>query len=35
MLPSALARLEIAGAAFEGDRLIVSFARPEAATGGT
>jgi arsenite-transporting ATPase len=36
MLPSALQRLEIAGASFEGDRLVISFARAEgsAAKGG-
>ncbi|HEX9775054.1 MAG TPA: TRC40/GET3/ArsA family transport-energizing ATPase [Actinomycetota bacterium] len=36
MLPAALARLDIAGAAFEDDRLIVRFTRPSAsAEGGT
>jgi arsenite-transporting ATPase len=36
LLPTVLARLEIAGASFEDDRLVVSFARPEekAARGG-
>ncbi|MCA1830481.1 MAG: hypothetical protein LC663_03070 [Actinobacteria bacterium] len=34
MLPSALTRLDIAGAAFEDDRLVVTFARSSEATRG-